>query len=248
MGKYCAYLDLGQPDQLATMHRLCSDADVFATSYRGTVNERFGLRPQELAGRSARGIVAMTVNAYGHAGPWADRPGFDPNAQAASGFASTEGGSAVHPKLSPVVYLADLMTGYFAAAGMMAALLRRSREGGSWHVKVSLARSAMWVQSLGLWPEDEIDSLPVTDHYPYRATSVPTAFGEVTTLCNAVRYEGLVLQDSHRLVPYGPDGLNGDRRPFALCSLAVIPAPLSTRASSEVLTARVGMGRAFRAA
>ncbi len=41
------------------------------------------------------------------------------------------------------------MTGYFAAAGMMAALLRRSIEGGSYHVKLSLARSAMWVQELG---------------------------------------------------------------------------------------------------
>jgi hypothetical protein len=41
------------------------------------------------------------------------------------------------------------MTGYFAAAGMMAALLRRSIEGGSYHVKLSLTRSAMWVQELG---------------------------------------------------------------------------------------------------
>jgi crotonobetainyl-CoA:carnitine CoA-transferase CaiB-like acyl-CoA transferase len=40
------------------------------------------------------------------------------------------------------------MTGYVAAAGMMAALLRRSIEGGSYHVKLSLAQSAMWVQEL----------------------------------------------------------------------------------------------------
>jgi hypothetical protein len=32
------------------------------------------------------------------------------------------------PKYSPVFYLADLMTGYFAAAGMMAALHRRALE------------------------------------------------------------------------------------------------------------------------
>ena len=54
------------------------------------------------------------------------------------------------PKFSPVFYLADLVTGYFAAAGMMAALHRRAVEGGSYQVKLSLARSAMWVQELGL--------------------------------------------------------------------------------------------------
>ncbi len=42
------------------------------------------------------------------------------------------------------------MTGYLAAAGMMAALLRRAEEGGSHHVKLSRARSAMWVQALGV--------------------------------------------------------------------------------------------------
>jgi hypothetical protein len=68
----------------------------------------------------------MTANAYGHEGPW---PGFDQNGQVASGFAVKEGGAGP-PKFSPVFYLADLMTGYFAAAGMMAALLRRSIEGG----------------------------------------------------------------------------------------------------------------------
>ena len=71
----------------------------------------------------------------------ADRPGFDQNGQVASGFAAKEGEPG-RPKFSPVFYLADLMTGYLAAAGMMAALLRRAEEGGSYHVKLSLARSA----------------------------------------------------------------------------------------------------------
>nr|WP_132459779.1 CoA transferase [Paraburkholderia sp. BL8N3] len=146
MGKYCAYLDLTDADQLRRMHELAANADVFASTYRGRVAERFGLTPAELASRSSRGIVTMSVNAYGHSGPWANRAGFDPNGQAASGFASTEGDGVGNPKLSPVFYLADLISGYFAAAGMLAALLRRAREGGSYHVTVSLARSAMWVQ------------------------------------------------------------------------------------------------------
>jgi crotonobetainyl-CoA:carnitine CoA-transferase CaiB-like acyl-CoA transferase len=124
------------------MRSLAKTADVFTTSYRRTVNERFGLQPDAQAARSKRGIVCMTVSAYGHQGPWADRPGFDQNGQVASGFAIREGGSG-KPKFSPVFYLADLITAYLAAAGMMPALLRRAREGGSYHVKLSLSQSAI---------------------------------------------------------------------------------------------------------
>jgi len=47
----------------------------------------------------------------------------------------------------------DYITGYMGAAGATAALLKRAKEGGSYHVTVNLARCAMWYQSLGLIPE-----------------------------------------------------------------------------------------------
>jgi crotonobetainyl-CoA:carnitine CoA-transferase CaiB-like acyl-CoA transferase len=119
------------------MRRLAATADVFASTYRPAVNERFGLLPDQLAAASERGIVYMSANAYGHSGPWKERPGFDQNGQVASGFAMAEGRGSP-PKFSPVFYLADLMTGHFAAAGMMAALHRRALEGGSYQVKLSL--------------------------------------------------------------------------------------------------------------
>jgi crotonobetainyl-CoA:carnitine CoA-transferase CaiB-like acyl-CoA transferase len=75
-----------QRDDLGTMKRLARKADVFANSYRPGVNKRFGLLPAELAAKSERGIVCMTANAYGHSGPWTERPGFDQNGQVASGF------------------------------------------------------------------------------------------------------------------------------------------------------------------
>ncbi|MCH8010290.1 MAG: hypothetical protein IIC91_15680, partial [Chloroflexi bacterium] len=40
-------------------------------------------------------------------------------------------------------------TGYLAALGTIVALARRAREGGSYHVRVSLSRTAMWLQGLG---------------------------------------------------------------------------------------------------
>jgi crotonobetainyl-CoA:carnitine CoA-transferase CaiB-like acyl-CoA transferase len=91
LGKRCAYLDLRQKQDLETMRVLARTADVFTTTYRGSVNERFGLLPDALAAQSERGIICMTANAYGHSGPWVGRPGFDQNGQVASGFAAKEG-------------------------------------------------------------------------------------------------------------------------------------------------------------
>jgi hypothetical protein len=181
VGKYDAYLDLRSEKDMATMRQLAATADVFASTYRPAVNERFGLLPEPLAAASERGIVYMSANAYGHSGPWKDRPGFDQNGQVASGFAMAEGQGGP-PKFSPVFYLGDLMTGYFAAAGMMAALHRRAIEGGSYQVRLSLTRSAMWVQELGLLDVAAQGDVPESDSYPAETISIDTAYGAVSSL------------------------------------------------------------------
>jgi crotonobetainyl-CoA:carnitine CoA-transferase CaiB-like acyl-CoA transferase len=202
VGKRCAYLDLRHPDDLSRMHELARTADVFTTTYRGSVNRRFGLEAAALAEKSERGIVCMTANAYGHSGPWSDRPGFDQNGQTASGFAAKEGAPG-KPRFSPVFYLADLMTGYLAAAGMMAALLRRSEEGGSYHVKLSLARSAMWVQELGFLDTSQQGGLPAKDVYPSRTTTLDSVYGQLSFLAPPLIFSNLTLPDTTLMVPYG---------------------------------------------
>lgn len=204
VGKYDAYLDLRDGLDMATMRQLAATADVFASTYRPAVNQRFGLLPEPLAAASERGMVYMSANAYGHSGPWQDRPGFDQDAQVASGFAMTEGHGGP-PKFSPVFYLADLITGYFAAAGMMAALYRRAIEGGSYQVKVSLARSAMWVQELGLLDVATQGQVPEKDSYPAETVSINTAYGTVTSLAPPLTFTNLTLPALDRLVPYGAD-------------------------------------------
>ena len=202
IGKRCAYLDLRNADDLEEMHELARTADVFASTYRSSVNKRFGLEAHQLAARSERGIVCMTANAYGHAGPWADRPGFDQNGQVASGFAAKEGEPG-KPKFSPVFYLADLMTGYLAAAGMMAALLRRAEEGGSYHVKLSLARSAMWVQEPGFLRTSVQQALPKTDRYPAKLTTEPSVYGAISYLQSPLSFSNLRLPEVNTIEPYG---------------------------------------------
>lgn len=202
VGKRCAYLDLNNDEGLAAMKQLAHAADVFVMTYRHDVNSRFQLLPHELVKGRKKGMVCMTVNAYGHDGPWFGRPGFDQNGQVASGFAVSEGRGG-KPRFSPVFYLADLITGYFAAAGMMAALLRRAVDGGSYHVKLSLARSAMWVQELGLLDVEAQTLLPEKDIYPADMFSFDSVYGQISQLKRPLQFSNMEVRDNVQLMPYG---------------------------------------------
>lgn len=203
IGKRNAYLQLTLKEDHNRLQNLVRTADVFAFSYRPTVAEQFQITPRQLA-HNHEGIVCLTVNAYGHGGPWRERPGFDHNVQVATGVARSEGGNST-PKLSPVFYLNDFLTGYLAAAGVMSALLRRATEGGSYHVKVSLARSAMWVQDLGFLGSEEYEAAPERDDYPAITHTLKTDCGEVTELKPPVQLEGIPRKHLDILRPFGAD-------------------------------------------
>ena len=70
--------------------------------------------------------------------------------QTTTGFNHAEGQAAGidGPKELPAQML-DHATGYFMAFGAMMAKARQVREGGSWHVQVSLAQTGRWLWNLG---------------------------------------------------------------------------------------------------
>jgi crotonobetainyl-CoA:carnitine CoA-transferase CaiB-like acyl-CoA transferase len=148
-GKRSAYLDLDARRGVEDFLALAEAADIFVESYSPGSLARRGITLERMA-RSPRGIVAVTISCYGAPdGPFGKWIGFDSNSQAATGIHVTEG-SLESPKWVATRLLADYLTGFLGAAGALAALIRRAREGGSYHVKLSLCRTAMWVQDLGL--------------------------------------------------------------------------------------------------
>ena len=140
-GKRSTFLDLDDEGDREQLVALASTADVFAQGYRGGAMGRRGLTPEALAERRP-GLVYVTMNCYGDVGPWRARPGWEQLAQTVSGIASVQGASGP-PVLIPAA-ACDYTTGYLAALGTMAALWRRSHEGGSYHVRASLCQTAMW--------------------------------------------------------------------------------------------------------
>jgi hypothetical protein len=89
----------------------------------------------------------VSINCYGHVGPWRERPGWEQLAQTVSGLAAAQG-TPERPERMPAA-ACDYTTGYLAALGSLVALERRAREGGSYLVRASLTQSAMWFTRLG---------------------------------------------------------------------------------------------------
>ncbi len=151
IGKLQAFVDLRSPSGVETLKNLLVEADVFSQSYRpGTLAAR-GFSPEEAAWLRP-GIVCLSLNAWGNTGPWRERRGFDSIVQTVSGMAyaqSSAGPEPSKPKLLPVS-ANDYVGGYLMAFGAMVALARRATEGGSWLVRVSLARTGKWIVDRGL--------------------------------------------------------------------------------------------------
>ena len=145
-GKRNAFLDLDRPEDLERLRALARDGDVFCQGYRHGSLEQRGLGADALAALRP-GTIHVSIDCYGHAGPWAGRPGWEQLAQSAAGIAQADARNG-RPRLIPAA-ATDYTTGVLAAFGVMTALARRAEEGGSWRVRASLCQTAGWLTRLG---------------------------------------------------------------------------------------------------
>ncbi|KVL02129.1 CoA transferase [Burkholderia cepacia] len=204
-GKRSTWIDLRDDAGVDTLHALARDADVFLQSYRPGALAARGFGPHALAARRP-GIVCVSISAYGHAGPWAQRRGFDSLVQSASGIAWQEQ-QAAHanaPRHLPCQAL-DHATGYLAAFGAMTALAHRAREGGSWHVRLSLAQTGRWLQSFGIVPDGlQVPDFARTDVRD-RIERIASPFGMLDAVRPAERLSATPPSLARPSVPPGTD-------------------------------------------
>jgi crotonobetainyl-CoA:carnitine CoA-transferase CaiB-like acyl-CoA transferase len=148
-GKLTSFVELKSAQGRETLRGLLAEADIFSQGYRPRSIAGLGFSPEDAA-KISPGIVYVSLSAYGHSGPWAERRGFDSLVQTSTGFNHAEGQAAgvEGPRELPAQML-DHATGYLMAFGAMMAKARQSREGGSWHVRVSLAQTGRWLWNLG---------------------------------------------------------------------------------------------------
>ena len=190
IGKLSARLDLRSGEDRANLERLVAESDVFSQSYRpGTLAAR-GFSPEALAALRP-GIVCVSLSAWDTSGPWRARRGFDSIVQSVSGMAALSARDG-RPQYLPVSAI-DYVSGYLMAFGATVALERRSREGGSWLVRVALARVGKWIADRGLLSQEIADDVP--QELPKQ--ELEGLMAEMNTPAGTIGYLRPVVQLSH---------------------------------------------------
>jgi crotonobetainyl-CoA:carnitine CoA-transferase CaiB-like acyl-CoA transferase len=150
-GKRSVALDLKRPAAQAALLRIAARCDVFVQNFRPGVIERMGLGEDALRA-VAPDIVYVSLSGFGEAGPYAQKPVYDPLIQAVSGLASIQAGADELPPRLVRTIIPDKLTGVVAAQAITAALLARSRGAPGQHVRLSMLDAVtafLWGSDMG---------------------------------------------------------------------------------------------------
>src|SRR5437879_5813924 len=118
-------LDLKTAEGVEAVRELITQADVVIENFSTGVMQRYGLDYAQCAAINPR-VIYCSVSAYGREGPYADRLGFDPVAQAESGFISMNGYQD-RPGVRSGSPVMDIATAMMASNAILLALLARAR-------------------------------------------------------------------------------------------------------------------------
>ncbi|MAG14685.1 MAG: carnitine dehydratase [Dehalococcoidales bacterium] len=141
-------VDMAKQNGKEVIYKLVTKSDIFITNLRKNVVGKSGMGYETLCYHNPS-LIYATGNGFGFEGHDADKPAFDPVAQARSGFMFSVGEPNMPPLIGPSG-LADQAGGSFLAYGILAALLHRERTGEGQMVTSSLLSSMLWLQDLEL--------------------------------------------------------------------------------------------------
>ena len=129
-------LNLQHAKGVEVLQALARRADVVVENYRPDVKHRLGIDYDSL-GRENPRLIYASISGFGQVGPYRDRPGYDQIVQGMSGLMWLTGTEQTAP-LRIGIPIGDLLAGYFAALGILAALIEREHSGRGQRVETSL--------------------------------------------------------------------------------------------------------------
>ena len=144
-GKESIALDLKQPDDMAVLHRMLQQADVFIQNLAPGAAQRLGIGSEALRERH-RQLITCDISGYGDTGRLTKMKAYDLLVQAESGLVSINGAPGDWGRIG--VSLCDINAGLNALIGIQQALIMRGRTGRGSAVKVSLFDSAAELMSV----------------------------------------------------------------------------------------------------
>ncbi|MDB5045691.1 MAG: frc [Deinococcus sp.] len=137
-GKKSVVLDLKTPDGVAVLGRLLAGADIFIHNLVPGAVERLGFGWEEVQGRFPH-LIWVSISGYGLDGPYAHKKAYDLLIQAESGVISVTGTPGEAAKVG--VSVADIASGLYGHASILAALIQRARTGRGDRIEISMLES-----------------------------------------------------------------------------------------------------------
>lgn len=192
-GKKSVALDIGYDEDRTILRRLALQADVLIENFKSGTLARYELDYASLSRLNPR-LIVCSITGYGDSGPYAERAAYDAIIQGVAGIMSVTGESEGLPGAGPQkvgIPLTDILTGVYAAYGVLMALRERELSGQGQHVQLSLL--------------DVLTTSMATLAVPFFASGVvPRRQGN--SHASLVPSEVFSCQDGQILVTVGNDG------------------------------------------
>ena len=186
-------IDIAQPEGQQLVAALAAQCDVVLENFKVGGLKAYGLDHATLRAANPR-LVYCSITGFGQDGPYAHRPGYDFLIQGMGGLMSITGRADGTPGEGPLkvgVALTDILTGLYAAVGILAALAHRDRSGEGQHIDVSLLD--VQVASLA---NQAMNYLASGQQPPRLGNAHP----------NIVPYQDFKTADGHVILTIGNDG------------------------------------------
>ena len=231
-------LDTRHPDAAPLLEGLVAWADVLVENYRPGTLDAMGLGWDRIHAAYPR-LILVSLSGFGQTGPLAERPLFDPIAQAASGLMSLTGEAGGPPVLTGT-YIADHVAGLYAAIGTLVALIARETTGTGQRVDVASLDALVSVLGTRPMAFAMLGERPARrgsrDPYSAPANVFPAADGHVyihggtdalfPRLCAAVGEPGLATDPRFASIP--------DRLEHVEALEAIVAAWTGDRTEAEI--------------
>ena len=192
-GKHSITLDIATPEGAALAQDLAARCDVVVENYKVGTLARYGLDEASIRKRKPD-VIYCSVTGFGQSGPYAARPAYDFILQGLAGVMSTCGQPEGSPGAGPMrtaIPITDVVTGLYAAIGVVSALYHRRETGEGQHLDAAMLDA----------------SVALNGHLAigYLMTGItPARVGNTNPIASPS--EGLVCAEGHLIVAVGNNG------------------------------------------
>jgi crotonobetainyl-CoA:carnitine CoA-transferase CaiB-like acyl-CoA transferase len=135
-GKRSVTIDIARAEGQDLIRQMAQHCDVLAENFKAGDLARYGLDFASLRKINPR-LVYCSITGYGQSGPYSQRPGYDPIAQAVGGLMSVTGERDGRPQRVGVAVV-DVLTATYTAIGILSALRHRDATGQGQHLDMAL--------------------------------------------------------------------------------------------------------------